>query len=227
MKIINILIVDDHLIIRDGLRTMLESQKSDMEFIVYEAENEDQAIEVVANKPIECVIMDFQLPDKKGHEITTSILEINPKLKVLGLSNYDEYAYALDMLKVGAKGYVLKNIGIKDLISAISQIMDGNVFYSNEIANKLINYKLKELLIKEDSSAAELLENMEDQNIPLSNREKQILRLIAKEYTNNEIAGKLSLSKRTIDNHRQNMLNKLQFRNTAGLVRYAYKHGLA
>ncbi len=223
MKVIHLLIVDDHPIIRDGLRNMLEPQKDYANFKVYEAENEAEAIEAVANNPIDCVIMDFQLPDKKGHEITTSILEINPSLKVLGLSNYDEYAYALDMLKAGARGYVLKNVGVKDLVSAIEQIMEGKVYYSNDIANKLINHKLKQLLIEEESSAARLLD---DSPSPLSNREKQIIRLIAGEYTNEEIAQKLSLSKRTVDNHRQNMLNKLQLRNTAGLVRYAYTHGL-
>ncbi len=223
MKVLHLLIVDDHPIIRDGLRNMLESQKDYATFRVYEAENEAEAIEAVANNPIDCVIMDFQLPDKKGHEITASILEINPNLKVLGLSNYDEYAYALDMLKAGARGYVLKNVGVKDLVSAIEQIMEGKVYYSNDIANKLINHKLKQLLIEEESSAARLLD---DTPSPLSNREKQIIRLIAGEYTNEEIAQKLSLSKRTVDNHRQNMLNKLQLRNTAGLVRYAYQHGL-
>lgn len=225
MKIIHLLIVDDHPIIRDGLRNMLETQKDFADFRVFEAESEVQAIEVVSNQPIDCVIMDFQLPDKKGHEITASILRINPNLKVLGLSNYDEYAYALDMLKAGAKGYVLKNVGTKDLLSAIAQIMDGKVFYSNEIANKLINHKLKELLLAEDSGTTRMIDGM-DENTPLSNRELQIIRLIAGEHTNEEIANKLSLSKRTVDNHRQNMLNKLQLRNTAGLVKYAFTHGL-
>ncbi len=225
MKTLNILIVDDHPIIRDGLRNMLDAQNDDTTFVVYEAENEKEAIAAVAKFPIEFVIMDFQLPDKKGHEITESILQINPSLKVLGLSNYDEYAYALDMLKAGAKGYVLKNVGPKDLLSAIHQIMDGNVYYSNEIANKLINHKLKELLLEEDSKAFRFMENV-DSETPLSNRELQIIRLIAGEHTNEEIAIKLSLSKRTVDNHRQNMLNKLQIRNTAGLVRYAFEHHL-
>ena len=225
MKILHILIVDDHPIIRDGLRNMLETQTSFAEFRVYEADCEAQAMEVVSSQPIDCVIMDFQLPDKKGHEITTSILKINPTLKVLGLSNYDEYAYALDMLKAGAKGYVLKNVGTKDLLSAISQIMEGKVFYSNEIANKLINHKLKELLLAEDNGSTRMIEGM-DENTPLSTRELQIIRLIAGEYTNEEIASKLTLSKRTVDNHRQNMLNKLQLRNTAGLVVYALRHGL-
>jgi len=225
MNIIHLLIVDDHPIIRDGLRNMLETQRDYAEFRVYEAENEKEAIDAVANNPIDCVIMDFQLPDKKGHEITESILEINPKLKVLGLSNYDEYAYALDMLKAGARGYVLKNVGIKDLISAIEQIMDGKVYYSNDIANKLTNHKLKQLLIEEETLGSKHYSNTEEES-PLSNRERQIIRLIAGELTNEEIAQKLSLSKRTVDNHRQNMLNKLQLRNTAGLVRYAYQHGL-
>ncbi len=224
MKIIHLLIVDDHPIIRDGLRNVLETKNEYADFQVYEAENEAEALKVVSNSPIDFVIMDFQLPDKKGHEITKSILELNPDLKVLGLSNYDEYAYALDMLKAGAKGYVLKNVGSKDLLSAIEQIMEGKVFYSNEIANKLINHKLKQLLLEEDGeaySSAQL-----DEENPLSSRELQIIRLIAGQFTNEEIANKLSLSKRTVDNHRQNMLNKLQLRNTAGLVRYAYQHGL-
>lgn len=224
MKTIHLLIVDDHPIIRDGLRNMLEAQQSEMNFIVYEAENELQAINAVANNPITCVIMDFQLPDKKGHEITKSILEVNPDLKVLGLSNYDEYAYALDMLKAGAKGYVLKNVGLSDLLTAISQILKGQVYYSVEIANKLINHKLKELLLQEDSFEMSMF-NLPTE-MPLSVREIQIIRLIATEYTNEEIALKLDLSRRTVDNHRQNMLNKLQIRNTAGLVRFAFRYGI-
>ena len=224
MKTIHILIVDDHPIIRDGLRNMLETQRS-LIFKVFEAENEPQAIEVVNNQPIDVVIMDFQLPEKKGHEITATLLSQNPNLKVLGLSNYDEYAYALDMLKAGARGYVLKNVGTKELLGAISDIMEGKVYYSNEIANKLINHKLKQLLLEEDGNNAYKTQ-VQDSGVPLSAREMQIMRLIAGEYTNDEIAGKLTLSKRTVDNHRQNMLNKLQLRNTAGLVRYAYQHGL-
>lgn len=224
MKILHLLIVDDHPIIRDGLRNMLESQSDTAQFEVYEAGNEAEAIDVVSHKPVDCVIMDFQLPDKKGHEITASILEINPDLKVLGLSNYDEYTYALDMLKAGARGYVLKNVGAADLLSAINQIMDGKVYYSNEIANKLINHKLKQLLLDEDGSSEYALKDGDGN--PLSTRELQIIKLIAGQLTNEEIASKLSLSKRTIDNHRQNMLNKLQLRNTAGLVRYAFQHGL-
>lgn len=214
MKNIHLLIVDDHPIIRDGLRNMLESQHSVI-FKVFEAENESQAIEVVNNQPIDVVIMDFQLPDKKGHEITTTLLGLNANLRVLGLSNYDEYAYALDMLKAGARGYVLKNVGTKELLGAISDIMEGKVYYSNEIANKLINHKLKQLLLEEDGNNAYKTQ-VQDSGVPLSAREMQIMRLIAGEYTNDEIAGKLTLSKRTVDNHRQNMLNKLQLRNTAG-----------
>lgn len=225
MKSIHLLIVDDHPIIRDGLRNMLEANNELADFKVYEAENEKEAILAIKNYPVDVVIMDFQLPDKKGHEITASLLNLNPDLKVLGLSNYDEYAYALDMLKAGAKGYVLKNVSSKDLFSAISQILEGKVYYSNEIANKLINHKLKQLLLEEDGSNT-FFATEGDEAVPLSSRELQIIRLIAGQYTNEEIANKLSLSKRTVDNHRQNMLNKLQLRNTAGLVRYAFQHGL-
>ena len=102
---------------------------------------------------------------------------------------------ALDMLKAGAKGYVLKNVGTRDLLSAISQIMEGKVFYSNEIANKLINHKLKELLLAEDGGNTRMIEGM-DENTPLSNRELQIIRLIAGEHTNEEIANKYLIGER-------------------------------
>jgi DNA-binding NarL/FixJ family response regulator len=219
-----VLIVDDHPIIRDGLRNMLESQHTFATFKVFEAENEAEAIYAVRNQPIDIVIMDFQLPEKKGHEITSTLMHLNPDLKVLGLSNYDEYVYALEMLKAGARGYVLKNVGVKDLLSAIEQILEGKVYYSNEIANKLINHKLKQLLMEEDGNSYALQNKTE--TLPLSTRELQVIRLIAGEYTNDEIASKLMLSKRTVDNHRQNVLNKLQLRNTAGLVRWAYQHGV-
>lgn len=225
MKKINILIVDDHPLIRDGLRTMLESQTKQAKFVVYEAENQNEAVHIVQNNKLDVVIMDFQLQDEKGHEVTETLLKLNNKLRILGLSNYDEYVYALDMLKAGAKGYVLKNVGIKELIGAILQVLDGKVYYSNEIANKLINFKLKELLLQEDKDSFAVLAMLE-QETPLSFRELQIVRLIATEYTNDEIAKELELSKRTIDNHRQNMLNKLQLRNTAGLVRYAVENRL-
>lgn len=220
---INLLIVDDHPIIRDGLRNMLESQTEQGTYKVFEAENEEQAIKVVKNNKLDCVIMDFQLPDKKGHEITKTLIGLVPDLKVLGLSNYDEYAYALEMLKAGAQGYVLKNVSIKELVFALNQIMNGNVYYCNDIANKLINYKLKELLNNEPRI---LLAKAKAEASILTQREIQIVELISQEFTNEDISFELGLSKRTVDNHRQNILNKLRLKNTAGLVRYAFQNGL-
>ena len=164
--------------------------------------------------------MDYQLPDKKGDEITRDILEIKPDVKIMGLSNYDEYVYAAQMLEAGARGYVLKNIDSKELIMAIGKIMDNQMYYSADIANKLINHTLGNTGKKTGGKSPR---DLADQ---LSNREKEIIQLIVEQLTNEEISKRLELSKRTIDNHRQNILSKLQLRNTAGLVRFAVENNL-
>lgn len=219
MKTINTLIVDDHPMVRDGLRMMLEVQNDPYSFSVDEAETGDEAIGKVRETDYDFVIMDYQLPDKKGDAITKEILEISPEVKVLGLSNYDEYVYAAQMLEAGARGYVLKNIDAKELVQAIEKIMANQMYYSADIANKLINHTLGGSKKGSDKSPKDLADQ-------LSKREKEIIQLIVEQLTNEEISRRLDLSKRTIDNHRQNILSKLQLRNTAGLVRFAVENNL-
>ena len=219
MKTINTLIVDDHPMVRDGLRMMLEVQKDPFSFMVDEAETGDEALEKIKGQSYDFIIMDYQLPDKKGDAITKEILEISPEAKVLGLSNYDEYVYAAQMLEAGARGYVLKNIDAKELMLAIEKIMQNQMYYSADIANKLINHTLGGSKKGNEKSPKDLADQ-------LSKREKEIIQLIVEQLTNEEISRKLDLSKRTIDNHRQNILSKLQLRNTAGLVRFAVENNL-
>ena len=219
MKILNTLIVDDHPVVRDGLRMMLESNKSEFNFIVEEAKDGKEALRKVSEKHFEFVIMDYQLPDIKGDEATKELLKIDSKSLIIGLSNYDEYIYASNMLKAGARGYVLKNIDSIELILAIKKIVDGQLYYSADIANKLITVNMMGLEA--------------DRQVPgevhkkiLTKREIEIIKLIADELTNEEISKHLELSKRTVDNHRQNILNKLKLRNTAGLIRFAMENEL-
>ncbi|MCT4623242.1 MAG: response regulator transcription factor [Schleiferiaceae bacterium] len=215
-----LLIVDDHPVVRDGLRMMLESNKEKFEFSVSEASSASEALESVANHNYDCIIMDYKLPDKTGDVITKDIMALKPEAKIIGLSNYDEHVYAAEMLSSGARGYVLKNIDSSELITAIEKVMDGQLYYSSDIANRLINMSLQEKnKPKSQVDVDALIDN-------LSNRELQIIKRIADEMTNEEIANELELSKRTVDNHRQNILSKLRLRNTAGLVRFAVEHKL-
>lgn len=214
-KQIQILIVDDHKMVRDGIKIMLDSQTDRQTFVIDEAVTGEEAIEKVAQNNYDMVLMDQQLPGMMGSEVVSRIIEIKPETRILAVSNYDEFAYITDMLKSGAKGYVLKNIGPDELFKAIETIMEGKNYYANDVAIKLINVNS----IQQISSPVEKFNG-------LSTREMEILKMIAAEMTNEEIATKLNVAKRTVDSHRQNLLNKLNVKNTAGLINYVHKHRL-
>jgi len=175
---------------------------------------------LITNNDFDIIIMDYKLPDKTGDIITKEILGVKSGLKIIGLSNYDEEIYASEMLNAGAKGYVLKNIDSEELIRAIEKVLSGELYYSAEIANRMISMKLK---ATHDEQIVREKEGLKDQ---LSQREVEIIKFIVNEHTNEEISKILELSKRTVDNHRQNILTKLNLRNTAGLVRFAVENGI-
>jgi len=220
MKVVNLLIVDDHPVVRDGLKMMLESNKEKFDFKVNEASNADEAISLITHNDFDIIIMDYKLPDKTGDVITKEVLMLKSDLKIIGLSNYDEEIYASEMLNAGAKGYVLKNIDSEELIKAIEKVLLGELYYSAEIANRMISMKLKSTHEEQIGREKESLKNQ------LSQREVEIIKFIVNEHTNEEISKILELSKRTVDNHRQNILTKLNLRNTAGLVRFAVENGI-
>ncbi len=216
-KKIKILIVDDHKMIRDGIRSMLESQEKKYKFMVDEAENGEEGVEKTKRAQYDIVIMDYQLPILNGVEATKAALLHNPDLKILALSNYDEYMYIDNMMKTGAKGFVLKNIGPEEFINAIETVLSGKNYYSNDVAVKLISFDHNNVQV------ARLVRQKRDKADMLSKRELEILKFIASEFTNEEIANRLFISKRTVDTHRQNLMKKLNVKNTAGLVKYAYE----
>ena len=208
----SVLIVDDHKMIRDGLRFMLESQKNNYEFVIEEADTGETGVEKAKNNSYDIIIMDFQLPKINGAEATALIIKNNPNTKILSLSNYDEYMYIDSVLKAGAKGFVLKNIGPEELLKAIETIISGKNYYSSDVAIKLLSF---------ENNEGKDIRYKNEKITGLSKREIEVLKLIADGFTNEEIANKLFISKRTVDTHRQNLLNKLSVKNTAGLVRYA------
>lgn len=207
---LRVLIVDDHKMVRDGLRIMLESDVHRFEFAITEAESGEEAIKLVLKKDFDLVIIDFQLPGINGAQAIRDIAIYRPAIKILALSNYDEYSYIKEVMSSGAHGYVLKNIEPDQLSRAIETILAGRSFYSNEVALRLLD--------------AEEQKNQPDQieKYGVTKRELEILKLVVKGLTNDEIANKLYISKRTVDTHRQNLLAKLRVKNTAGLIKLAY-----
>ena len=217
---VKILIVDDHPIVRDGIKTMLELGEFDTYvFTILEAGSAEETMLMLKNNSFDLVIMDYQLEETNGAVLTKNIINLYPRQHILTLSNYDDSTYASNMLKAGARGYVTKNLSAKGLVNAISRVLEGKIYFSLRIANELIEHRIL------GKSSIEL--NADNPSLfRLSKREVEIIKLICDQLTNDEISKILFLSKRTIDNHRQNILNKLGMRNTAGLVRFAVENGL-
>ncbi len=211
-RVIRLLIVDDHPMVRDGIKQMLKSAEKDILFEISEADSGERAIDKVRYEDFDMVIMDYQLPETTGDKIIETMLLYKQDIKILAVSNYDQLAYIQRMMSAGASGYVLKNIDPIELLKAIKRILEGKVYYCNEVAIKLL-----------DAPKAGLTLPTKGNKFGLTARELEVLKLIAEEKTNEEIAGKLFLAKRTIDTHRQHILNKVQARNTAGLIKAAYE----
>ncbi|HEY0058050.1 MAG TPA: response regulator transcription factor [Flavisolibacter sp.] len=205
---ISVLIVDDHKLIRDGLKMMLVSLKKSRQFDIDEAEDGDQALKKLNGKDYHVIIIDYSMPGIASPEVVLRILRFKSNTKILVLSNYDDLVFIQNMIDAGVKGYVLKNIEPSQLLTAINTILENKMYYSNEIAVKLID-RVK------DGSPVITTEG-------LTKREIEVLKLITLELNNEEIADRLSVSKRTIDAHRQNLLNKLNVKNTVGLIKAAY-----
>jgi len=232
-KTIKILIVDDHPMVRDGLKTMLEIGCEDMNFKVWDTDNSDDAVEYLKNEKMKIALVDYQLIDLDGALVTSSLLQENPKISILGISNYNEINHIQDMIMAGAKGYTLKNISSDALFNGIKILLNGGTYFSPEVAHLLANQYYKKLTQKSNkvkgpnfSTSNEQMMDSNELTDKLSRREIEILTCIANEMTNEEIADKLELSKRTVDNHRQNMLKKLNAKNSMGLVLAAIKIGL-
>lgn len=218
MKPIDILIVDDHQMIREGIRASLAAD-SDIQ-VVDEAATGAEALQKLARHPsIQVVVMDISLGDGQDGAVTTEkIVKQFPRVQVLVLSMHDEEAHITNMLQAGAIGYLLKDTGMDELVNAIKTVAVGENYFCQRVSTAMMQRFLhqKKRAVQKNSVLPE----------QLTKREREILQLIAEEYTNPEIANKLFISPRTVDTHRRNLILKLNVKNTAGLVRYAIKHEL-
>jgi DNA-binding NarL/FixJ family response regulator len=204
-----ILIVDDHRMIREGLKTMLLSFRKEMPLTVFQAANEDDALVEMRRHDFSMAIVDYKFAESTGDAIVEKMLRIQPSIKILALSNYNEKKMIEAMMEAGALGYVLKSILPEQLLLALKTILAGKIYYCNDVALVLLTES-------EPIAAAKKAARYQ-----LTEREKEVLLLIAEGMNNAAIAKKLFVARRTIDTHRQNLMRKLDVHNTAGLVRIA------
>ncbi len=214
MRKISILLVEDHAVVRDGLKALLNNE-SDME-IVGEAANGMQAVTLAKKTCPDIVIMDLAMPGMNGLKATREILKAVPSARVLVLTSYNDDECVAELMKAGAAGYLVKQTAAAELPSAIREVRRGGPCYSPSIARRL-----REL----DRMA---LENGGDRNSPveLTARELEVLGLVAQGFSNREAADKLKISIKTIEKHRQQVMNKLNIHEVAGLTRYAIAQGI-
>ena len=211
-----LLLVDDHKLIRDAIRSYLEG---DDEFeIVDEAGNGQEALVLLKSVQVDVVLMDIQMPVMNGIDCTKKIKELYPDIKVLSLSMLKDNQFIKQMLAAGATGYILKNSGEEEVKKGIRAVNNGETFYSAEVAEIVMQSMMKGSNIKRSNKLVV--------DLPLSSREKEVLYLIIKEKTNQEIADDLFISPRTVDAHKRNLLEKTGSKNIAGLVLYAIEKNL-
>jgi two-component system, NarL family, response regulator NreC len=211
---IKLLIADDHEIFRDGFKLML-SKFTDIE-LVGEAENGRELVELTKKLKPDVIITDIKMPIMDGIDATQKISEKYPDIGIIGLSMFDEDDLIIDMLEAGAKGFLIKNAGKLEITEAIRTVYEGEPYYCKTTSHKLTN-----LIAKSRFNPYKKVTKIE-----FTEKERTIIQLICKELSNKEIADKLFVSSRTVEGHRLKILDKMNVKNTVGLVVYAMKHGL-
>jgi DNA-binding NarL/FixJ family response regulator len=211
-----IFIADDHQLFIDGLR-LIFAQNTHYEIAGYGGSG-NAIIDFIKKQPVDIVITDINMPGMNGIEATEKIKAINPDIKVIAVSMVNDYASVHKMLQSGADGYVLKNAGADELLKALDFAEGGEVFINKEIADIL----LKGIRFNQSAEAKRIIAVRED----LTQREKEILTLIIKGHSNQEIADQLFISIPTVKTHRSNILAKCDVKNTASLVRFVMENDL-
>ncbi len=217
MRKVKILIVDDHEMIRLGIRSYFESDEKYE--IVDEASNGEEALQKVENQRIDMVIMDINMDKMDGITCTQELTKRHPSARVLALTMLSENLHIKQMMNAGAAGYLLKNSGEAELKKAIDIISEGGTYFSEEVTTIIM-----ENLAKRKANAPK--RSRFSVEAPLTSREKEVLELVVKEYSNQEIANALFISVRTVDAHKRNLIEKTGAKNIAGLVMFAVNNQL-
>lgn len=212
MSSLRIFLADDHTVMREGLKSLVNAQ-ADME-VVGEADNGRTALQKAKELQPDVVIMDVSMPELNGIKVTEQLRRTCQKIKVLVLTAHDESGYLRQLLQVGASGYVLKKAAAEELINAIRAVAAGGVYLDPTLAGKVVGGYVGSRRLKGAP-----------QGHDLSEREAEVLRLVAWGYTNKEIGCYLTISVKTVETHKANILEKLDLRSRVEMVRYALRQG--
>ena len=207
-----VLLADDHKILRQGLRTLLEQEKDI--HVVGEADNGRTSVKLAGELAPDVVIMDVAMPDLNGIDATRRITESEPRTRVLALSMHSDGRYVKGMLQAGARGYILKDCAAEELTRAIRAVMADQVYVSPGVTGTIVNDYVRQLSTETDEPAT------------LTPREREVLQLLAEGGSTANIAAELHLSVKTIETHRKRIMDKLSLRSIAQLTKYAIREGI-
>jgi two-component system nitrate/nitrite response regulator NarL len=209
-----LLIADDHLLFLDGLTSLLRKEK-DLE-IICTATDGQEVLNILNEQEIDLCLLDINMPGLDGIDTARQIRKDRPQMKIIILTTYNDKAIISAMAELGIPGYLLKNSTKKELMEAIRKVMDGGYYFSREIQSVIISNFSSQDEGKKDDKA----------KVVLTPREIEIIRLLAREYTNEKIATELNISYRTVETHRKNLMHKTKSQNLAGLLSFAFHKGL-
>ncbi len=215
MPQISVLLVDDHNIVRQGLKALLTAEPDIL--IAGEAQTGREAVNLATRTHPDVVVMDLAMPLLNGWEATRQILKAVPTAKILILSSYSDHEHIQQAIAAGAAAYLIKQTAAADLVKAIREVKKGNAFFSPAIAQQLREQTCRTLAGDQAPKA---------RNLDLTVREAEVLQLIAEGFANKQIAAELGLSVKTVEKHRQQVMNKLGIHDTASLVRHAVARGI-
>lgn len=210
---IKIILADDHVMVRQGVRMMLEMDKKEFK-VIGEVSNGEELLELAKKTPADVYIVDISMPVLNGTEAVHKLLKIDRKAKVLILSMYDDRVSVEKSLKAGAKGFIVKVSRAEELLEAVREVAAGRFYFGGKISKFLVQGFLGKHAPKKSGTH-------------LTNKEKEVLQLIAEGYSSKQIAKHFTLSLNTIHVHRNNIMRKLGIHKQAELVRYALKEGIA
>jgi DNA-binding NarL/FixJ family response regulator len=212
MNALRIFLADDHTVMREGLKSLVNAQ-SDMD-VIGEADNGRATLQRVRELQPDVIILDISMPDLNGIQVTERLKRMGHKTAVLVLTAHDDNGYLRQLLEVGASGYVLKKAAAEELINAIRVVAAGGVYLDPSLAGKVVGGYLNNRRL-----------GGKPQNNDLSEREVEVLRLVAWGYTNKEVAAYLRISVKTIETHKANIMQKLDLKSRVEMVRYALRQG--
>ena len=211
---LRIVIADDHEVVRQGVRGVLDG--ADGFHVVGEAQDGDAAIALVADVQPDVLVLDVNMPGKSGLDVTRELRAAGVSVRILILSMHDEPEYVLQAVRSGADGYVLKDVSPAELRDAVRAVYEGREYFTAQVSQQL------SVGLREEIEEQQLRTRLDS----LTPREKEVLLLVAEGHTNREAGGELDISPRTIETHRERVMDKLRVRTVAGLTRFVVEHGL-